>query len=81
MITPPRRLIRQRRERLGIGMDDLARRIGVSISEYRDLELYDRELPEVLPLEKARSLAAIFASSSERCWARVHCRQAPDLGT
>ena len=60
-------------------MDDLARRIGVSISEYRDLELYDRELPEVLPLEKARSLAANL--SSERCWARVPLRQAPDLGT
>ena len=41
-------------------MDELARRIGVSISEYHDLELYDRELPEVLPLENARSLAAIL---------------------
>jgi transcriptional regulator with XRE-family HTH domain len=53
-------LIKQRREQLGIGIAELARRIGISISEYQDVELYEDELTMVLPLKNARSLAAIL---------------------
>jgi transcriptional regulator with XRE-family HTH domain len=60
MTTPRRRLIAQRREQLGIGIAEIARRIGVSLSEYRDVELYEGELTMVLALNNARSLAAIL---------------------
>jgi transcriptional regulator with XRE-family HTH domain len=60
MTTPRRRLIAQRREQLGIGIAEIARRIGVSVSEYRDVELYEDELTMVLALNNARSLAAIL---------------------
>jgi transcriptional regulator with XRE-family HTH domain len=53
-------LIAQRREQLGIGITEIARRIGVSVSEYRDVELYEDELTMVLALNNARSLAAIL---------------------
>jgi transcriptional regulator with XRE-family HTH domain len=54
------RMIEQRRQQLGIGLEDFARQIGVSASEYRDVESYDDELTMVLPLKSARSLAAIL---------------------
>jgi ribosome-binding protein aMBF1 (putative translation factor) len=60
MTTPRHRLIEQRREQLGIGKEEFARRIGVSESMYRDVEFYDNELTMVLPLKNARSLAAIL---------------------
>lgn len=60
MTTPRRRSIAQRREQLGIGIAEIARRIGVSVSEYRDVELYEDELTMVLALNNARSLAAIL---------------------
>ena len=41
-------------------MAEFARRIGASVNEYRDVESYDDELTMVLPLKKARSLAAIL---------------------
>ena len=41
-------------------MGDLARRIGVSVSEYQDVEAYEDELTTVLPLKNARPLAAIL---------------------
>jgi transcriptional regulator with XRE-family HTH domain len=53
-------LIKQRREQLGINMAEIARRIGVSVSEYRDVELYHDELTMVMALNNARSLAAIL---------------------
>jgi transcriptional regulator with XRE-family HTH domain len=40
---PRHRMIKQRREQLGIGMADLARRISVEPSMYWDVELYDDE--------------------------------------
>jgi ribosome-binding protein aMBF1 (putative translation factor) len=60
MTTPRHRLIEQRREQLGIGKEEFARRIGVSESMYRDVEFYDDELTMVLPLKNVRSLAAIL---------------------
>jgi transcriptional regulator with XRE-family HTH domain len=53
-------LIKQRREQLGIGQAELARRIGVASSEYWDVELYDDELIMALPLKNARLLAEIL---------------------
>src|SRR5262245_4956346 len=60
MTTPLYRLIKQRREQLGIGKGEIARLIGVSDSEYWDVERYDHELTRMLPLKNARSLAAIL---------------------
>ena len=60
MTTPIHRLIKHRREQLGIGIAELARRIGVPTSEYWDVELYDDELTVALPLENVRALAAIL---------------------
>jgi hypothetical protein len=53
-------LIKQRREQLRIDRAELARRIGISVHEYRDVEFYEHELTEVVPLKSARSLAAIL---------------------
>jgi hypothetical protein len=60
MNVPRHRLIAQRREQLGIDIAEIARRTGVSISEYRDVELYENELIMALPLKNARSLASIL---------------------
>jgi len=60
MTTPRHRLIEQRREQLGLGVGELARRIGVSLNEYYDVESYETELTMVLPLKNARSLAAVL---------------------
>lgn len=57
MSVPVHSLIKQQREQLGITESELARRIGVSEGEYRDLESYDDELVMVLPLKNARLLA------------------------
>lgn len=54
------RLIMHRRQQLGIGIVEIARRLGVSVSEYRDVESYNDELTMVVPLNKVRSLAAIL---------------------
>jgi ribosome-binding protein aMBF1 (putative translation factor) len=60
MTSPRHRLIEQRREQLGIGKEEFARRIGVSESIYRDVEFYDDELTMVLPLKNVRTLATIL---------------------
>ena len=60
MTMPRHRVIEQRREQLGIGIAEFAHRIGVSPSEYQDVESHDDELTMVLPLANARSLAAIL---------------------
>lgn len=60
MTLPVHRLIRQRRQQLGIGEGEIARRIDVSVMEYHDVEAYEDELTMVLPLKNARALAAIL---------------------
>jgi transcriptional regulator with XRE-family HTH domain len=60
-----RNLIKQRREQLGLDSADVARRIGVSIHEYCDVEWYEDELVTVLPLKNARSLAALLGFELE----------------
>lgn len=60
MTVPRHRLIEQRRQQFGISASELARRIGISIHEYRDVESYDDELTMVLPLKNVRTLAAIL---------------------
>jgi ribosome-binding protein aMBF1 (putative translation factor) len=60
MTALPHKLIEQRRQELGIGIAELARRIGVSVNEYRDVEAYNDELTMVLPLKHLRPLAAIL---------------------
>jgi transcriptional regulator with XRE-family HTH domain len=60
MTLPVHKLIQQRRQQLGIGEGEIARRIGVSHMEYYDVEAYEDELTMVLPLKNARALAAIL---------------------
>src|SRR5262249_49696731 len=82
--TPRRSLIAQRREQLGIGIAEIARRIGVSVSEYRDIELYEDELTMVLALNNARSLAAPAPDSRRKgplSAAKPGSRQCFDCGT
>ena len=59
-MTPLHRLIKQRREQLGIGQGEIAERIGVSFYEYVDVERYDDEITQVLPLKHVRSLATVL---------------------
>jgi ribosome-binding protein aMBF1 (putative translation factor) len=60
MATPLHGLIKQRREELGIGKAEIAERIGVSFYMYVDVERYDTEITDVLPLKNARSLSAVL---------------------
>jgi DNA-binding XRE family transcriptional regulator len=60
MTTPLHTLIKQRREQLGIGKGEIAERIGVSFYEYVDVERYDTEITDVLPLKNVRSLSAVL---------------------
>jgi len=60
MTIPLHSQIKRRREQLGIGLAELARRIGVETSMYWDVELYDDELRLVLPLRNVRALATIL---------------------
>ena len=60
MTVPLHGLIQQRREQLGISKEELASRIGLPESMYRDVEFYADELTMVLPLKNVRSLAAIL---------------------
>lgn len=60
MTIPRHRLIKQRREQLGIGKAEIARLIGVEFSMYVDVERYDDEITNVLPLKNARSVAKVL---------------------
>ena len=59
-ISYRRLLIRERRERLGIGLGEMARETGMSVSECRDIELYEDELTVGVPLKNARALARLL---------------------
>jgi transcriptional regulator with XRE-family HTH domain len=65
MTIPVHTLIKQQREQMGIGTGEIARRIGISPSEYWDVELYDDELTTVVALKHVRSLAAILGLELE----------------
>lgn len=58
MTLPIHIAIMQRREQLGIGREEFANRIGLSESEYRDVEFYPNELRMVIPIKNVRLLAA-----------------------
>jgi transcriptional regulator with XRE-family HTH domain len=55
--------IREQRERLGLDLDEAARRAGLSWNEYHDLEAYDDEFAEVLSLREAKRVAAVLCLS------------------
>ena len=50
--------IRARRESLGLDANDVAKELGLSWSEYYDIEAYDHEFPTVPDLSRAKQLCA-----------------------